>query len=72
MADEGKVLQPERLIEAQLLAERGDGIGRCVFAEGCDGGIAGKDAQREEDQGQHKQHGRDDFQAAAQNVAAHR
>ena len=55
LADEGDVLQPQWLIEAELVTEGGDGVGGGEFAEGGDGGIAGQDPQRQEHQCQHQQ-----------------
>ena len=71
MADERQVLHPERLIEAQLLAECRDGFRRGIFAECGDGRIAWQDAQGEEDQRQDQQDRRDDLQATAKDVAGH-
>src|SRR5262249_11146366 len=63
-ADEGEILHVDRLIEAELLPERGERGGTRLVTENHGGGIARHQAHQDEDGGEHDEQRRNGEQEA--------
>ena len=67
---EDEVLLPERHVEPQLAPEQGELIRRRKFAEGDERGVAGQEAQGDEDERQDEEHRRHGIEQSRPDDAA--